>query len=155
MDELAFRAALGKFATGVGLATVVDPDLGPLAMTINSFSSVSLQPPLVLWSIQLSSDHVQIYTESPRFGISLLSADQVEASERYARRGGHQIVAEHFEAGPHGEPRLRGAIAHFSCSLHDVFPGGDHHIIVGEVTEFSATDAEPLLFVSGGYRRLD
>lgn len=155
MDELAFRAALGKFATGVGFATVVDPELGPLAMTINSFSSVSLKPPLVLWSIQVTSDHLRVYTESPSFGISLLSADQVALSDRYAQRGGHLASAEHFEEGALGEPRLRGAIAHFSCALHDVFPGGDHRIIVGEVTEFSVSDGQPLLFLSGAYRRLD
>ena len=76
MDTGDFRQALGQFATGVCLVTVDDPDLGPLATTVNSFSSVSLDPPLVLWSIQNSSDHLAVYTECQHFGISVLSSEQ-------------------------------------------------------------------------------
>ena len=74
MDLSQFRQALGSFATGICLVTVTDETLGPLAMTVNSFSSVSLEPALVLWSIQDTSDHLQTYTECPHFGISILSA---------------------------------------------------------------------------------
>ena len=154
MDTGDFRQALGQFATGVCLVTVNDPELGPLATTVNSFSSVSLDPPLVLWSIQNSSDHLAVYTECQHFGISVLGAEQDALSGQYAQRGGHSAQAEHFTSGPQGEPQLIDALAHFSCAAHAIHPGGDHQIIVGEVLQFESTDAAPLIFYGGGYRAL-
>jgi flavin reductase (DIM6/NTAB) family NADH-FMN oxidoreductase RutF len=154
MDTGHFRQALGQFATGVCLVTVDDPKLGPLATTVNSFSSVSLDPPLVLWSIQNSSDHLAVYTECQHFGISVLSSEQGAVSSQYAQRGGHGALAEHFTTGSQGEPRLIDALAHFTCAAFAVHPGGDHHIIVGEVLQFESVEADPLIFYSGGYRAL-
>jgi len=154
MDAGDFRQALGQFATGVCLVTVDDSELGPLATTVNSFSSVSLDPPLVLWSIQNSSDHLAVYTECQHFGISVLSSEQGAVSSQYAQRGGHGAQAEHFTAGPQGEPKLIDALAHFTCAAYAVHPGGDHHIIVGEVLQFESVEADPLIFYSGGYRAL-
>ena len=136
------------------LVTVEDPELGPLATTVNSFSSVSLDPPLVLWSIQNSSDHLAIYTECQQFGISMLSSGQEALSGLYAQRGGHGARTEHFTNGPEGEPKLIDALAHFTCATHAVHPGGDHQIIVGEVLHFESGEADPLVFYSGGYRAL-
>ena len=154
MDTGNFRQALGRFATGVCLVTVNDPELGPLATTVNSFSSVSLDPPLVLWSIQNCSDHLAVYTECEHFGISVLSASQEALSGRYAKRGGHNLQAEQFTTGSQGEPRLVDALAHFSCAPYAVHPGGDHQIIVGEVLQFELGKGEPLIFSSGAYRVL-
>jgi len=154
MDAGDFRQALGQFATGVCLVTVDDSELGPLATTVNSFSSVSLDPPLVLWSIQNSSDHLAVYTECQHFGISVLSSEQGAVSSQYAQRGGHGAQAEHFTAGPQGEPKLIDALAHFTCAAYAVHPGGDHQIIVGEVLQFESVEADPLIFYSGGYRAL-
>ena len=154
MDAGDFRQALGQFATGVCLVTVDDSELGPLATTVNSFSSVSLDPPLVLWSIQSSSDHLSVYTECQHFGISVLTAAQQVLSGQYAQRGGHSAQAEHFTTGPQGEPKLIDALAHFTCAAFAVHPGGDHQIIVGEVLQFESVEANPLIFYSGGYRAL-
>ena len=154
MDAGDFRQALGQFATGVCLVTVDDSELGPLATTVNSFSSVSLDPPLVLWSIQNSSDHLVVYTESQHFGISVLSSEQGAVSSQYAQRGGHGALAEHFTTGLQDEPKLIDALAHFTCAAYAVHPGGDHHIIVGEVLQFESVEADPLIFYSGGYRAL-
>ena len=154
MDKGEFRQALGQFATGVCLVTVDDPELGPLATTVNSFSSVSLDPPLVLWSIQNSSDHLAVYTECQHFGISVLSSEQGALSSQYAQRGGHSVQAEHFTTGPQGEPKLIDALAHFTCAAYAVHPGGDHQIIVGEVLRFESRETDPLIFYSGGYRAL-
>ena len=153
-DRGDFRQALGRFATGVCLVTVDDSELGPLATTVNSFSSVSLDPPLVLWSIQNSSDHLAIYTDCQHFGISMLSSDQEALSGQYAQRGGHGARIEHFTNGPEGEPKLIDALAHLTCATHAVHPGGDHQIIVGEVLHFESGEADPLVFYSGGYRAL-
>lgn len=154
IDTGDFRQALGQFATGVCLVTVDDPELGPLATTVNSFSSVSLDPPLVLWSIQSSSDHLAVYTECQCFGISVLSSNQEALSGQYAQRGGHSAQAEHFTKGPNGEPKLIDALAHFTCAVYAVHPGGDHQIIVAEVLQFESREAGPLIFYSGGYRTL-
>ena len=154
MDAGDFRQALGQFATGVCLVTVDDSELGPLATTVNSFSSVSLDPPLVLWSIQNSSDHLAVYTECQHFGISVLSSEQGALSSQYAQRGGHSAQAEHFKTGPQGEPKLIDALAHFTCAAYAVHPGGDHQIIVGEVLRFESRETDPLIFYSGGYRAL-
>ena len=154
MDTGDFRQALGQFATGVCLVTVDDPELGPLATTVNSFSSVSLNPPLVLWSIQNSSDHLAVYTECQHFGISVLSSEQGALSSQYAQRGCHSAQTEHFKTGPQGEPKLIDALAHFTCAAYAVHPGGDHQIIVGEVLQFESREAAPLIFYSGGYRAL-
>ena len=154
MDTGDFRQALGQFATGVCLVTLDAPELGPLATTVNSFSSVSLDPPLVLWSIQNSSDHLAVYTECQHFGISVLSSEQGALSSQYAQRGGHSVQAEHFATGPQGEPKLIDALAHFTCAAYAVHPGGDHQIIVGEVLQFESREAAPLIFYSGGYRAL-
>ena len=154
MDTGDFRQALGQFATGVCLVTLDDPELGPLATTVNSFSSVSLDPPLVLWSIQNSSDHLAVYTECQHFGISVLSSEQGALSSQYAQRGGHRVQAEHFATGPQGEPKLIDALAHFTCAAYAVHPGGDHQIIVGEVLQFESREAAPLIFHSGAYRAL-
>ena len=154
MDKGEFRQALGQFATGVCLVTVDDPELGPLATTVNSFSSVSLDPPLVLWSIQNSSDHLAVYTECQHFGISVLSSEQGALSSQYAQRGCHSAQTEHFKTGPQGEPKLIDALAHFTCAAYAVHPGGDHQIIVGEVLQFESGEAAPLIFFSGGYRAL-
>ena len=154
MDSVAFRQALGQFATGVCVVTVNDANLGPMATTVNSFSSVSLDPALVLWSIQNSSDHLAVYTECQHFGISLLSSEQGAFSSQYAQRGGHSAQAERFTTGPQGEPKLIDALAHFTCAAYAVHPGGDHQIIVGEVLQFESREAAPLIFYSGGYRAL-
>ena len=154
MDIGDFRQALGRFATGVCLVTVDDSELGPLATTVNSFSSVSLDPPLVLWSIQNSSDHLAVYTQCQHFGISVLSSEQGALSGQYAQRGGHSVQADHFTTGPQGEPELIDALAHFTCAAYAVHPGGDHQIIVGEVLQFESRNAAPLIFYNGGYRAL-
>ena len=136
------------------MVTVNDANLGPIATTVNSFSSVSLDPALVLWSIQNASDHFSVYTECEHFGISVLNAGQADISGHYAKRGEHQVLTEHFGTGPSGEPQLLNALAHFSCATHAVHLGGDHHIIVGEVLGFECGEAEPLVFFAGGYRGL-
>lgn len=154
MDTLAFRSALGRFATGVCVITVNDQESGPLALTANSFSSVSLDPPLVLWSIQNNSECFREYTECAHFGISVLASHQESTSGRYARRGEHAIEASEFFTDPHGVPLLKECAANFSCRLWRCYEGGDHSIVVGEVVGFSAGDYNPLLFFGGRYDRL-
>lgn len=154
MDSRDFRDALGQFTTGVCLVSVADADAGNLAMTVNSFASVSLEPPLVLWSIQNIAEYYAAFTGCERFGISVLSKSQESLSNRYARRDGHAIDPTHFTLDDHGVPLLRDALATFSCRRWDLYQGGDHQIIVGEVMAFASTKGEPLIFSSGRYTAL-
>lgn len=154
MDTKAFRSALGRFATGVCLISVDDTDSGAMAMTANSFASVSLEPPLVLWSIQNDSECFREYTQCQYFGISVLNEQQTELSNQYARKGQHGINEDDFIRDSQGTPLLRDALAHFSCRLHQLYEAGDHHIIIGQVEAFSVCEGAPLLFFAGGYNRL-
>ena len=151
----AFRDALGRFATGVCLVTVTDEAGVAHAVTVNSFASVSLEPPLVLWSLQKDSDVYGLYAAAPHYAIAVLAADQEGHSSRYASKGGHCMDESHFEVGQNGSPLVRGALANFECSLEQAFDGGDHTILLGRVTRLGGDAvADPLLFFGGAYRRL-
>ena len=154
MSDKAFRNALGKFATGVCLISVNDERSCALALTANSFSSVSLDPPLVLWSIQNNSECFREYTDCLYFGISVLSSSQEHLSNRYAQKGCHGIDQSDFMTDPTGTPLLRNALAQFSCKRHKVIDGGDHQIVIGEVIGYATEDRDPLLFHAGSYDRL-
>jgi flavin reductase (DIM6/NTAB) family NADH-FMN oxidoreductase RutF len=155
IDAREFRNALGQFSTGVCLMTLNSATQGPLALTANSFASVSLDPPLVLWSLQNNSDVFDAYAAPQHFGIGILSAEQQALSDRYARKGEHQIDPEHFAEGTHGSPLINNALANFECALEATYDGGDHTIIVGRVLAMSVLESgDPLLFYCGGYRSL-
>jgi flavin reductase (DIM6/NTAB) family NADH-FMN oxidoreductase RutF len=136
------------------LVTVNDSVIGPIAMTINSFSSVSLEPPLVLWSIQNDSDCFAAFTECEHFALSVLNSDQAALSSQFAKRGEHQTDHDHFSPDTHGVPVVNDALAVFSCAIDAVYAAGDHHIIVGRVSSFQTASGAPLLFHSGQYREL-
>ena len=154
MTDRELRGALGQFATGVCLITVDDEQSGQLALTANSFSSVSLDPPLVLWSIQNNSDCYREYTDCGFFGISVLASEHEALSNHYAKKGNHAIDADRFTLDKQGTPLLTNALANFSCATHAVIDAGDHQIIVGRVIDFSTNNGTPLLFYGGKYDRL-
>ena len=123
-------------------------------MTVNSFAAVSLEPALVLWSIQNTSDCFDQFTQCDRYGISVLQRSQEALSNRYARSMDHQVEASDLTLDEQGTPLIAGALATFSCRTDAIHAGGDHHIIVGEVEAFTSVDGEPLLFFDGGYKSL-
>lgn len=154
-DGRDLRNALGRFATGVCLITTVTEEGVPMALTANSFSSVSLDPPLVLWNLQDSSDVYDVFATPPHFGINVLALEQQDLSNQYAKKGQHEIDAAHFSAGKHGAPIIQGALVSFECELEATYPGGDHLIIVGRVLDMTERPSgDPLLFFAGGYREL-
>lgn len=156
IDTRELRDTLGQFATGVCLVTVRTTDGRALALTINSFASVSLEPALVLWSLQCSSDIYAEFAGAPRYAINVLGSHQEAHSNRYAMKDGHELDDSHYTLGENGAPVITGAIAGFECTLEQVHPGGDHVILVGRVTRWWRGDSDaPLLFFGGGYRRLD
>ena len=158
MDTRLFRDALGQFATGVCLITLSDQDGQPRALTANSFSSVSLDPPLVLWSLQKSSEVYALFAGAQRYAICVLNESQEALSVRYAIRDNHLMLPEHYTPGANGAPLLKDALASFECDLFATHDAGDHTILIGQVSRFELAGAEsprnPLLFYSGRYGRI-
>ncbi len=155
IDKRKLRDAMGSFATGVCVVTVAPERSAPIGMTINSFSSVSLEPPLVLWSIQYTSECFGAFNVADKFAINILSAEQQEHSNKYARKGEHELDAQHYCVGRTGNPLLRDALACFECRVWARYPGGDHLILVGEVLELTTRPTgRPLLFHKGRYAKI-
>lgn len=147
-----FRRALGRFATGVAIITCRS-QLGPLGITANSFSSVSLDPPLVLWSPAKSSARFTSFAEAERYAIHVMAEDQVETCLRFTRAGDDWEGLD-WEEGPGGVPILGDCLARFDCARHAVHEGGDHAIVVGRVVSVqSGRGGRPLLFADGTYGR--
>lgn len=151
---LAFRACLGQFATGVTVVTCNSATGHPCGITANSFSSVSLDPPLILWNIAKESNSLDDFLAARHFAIHIL-ADTQEAMSRHFARTDHTLFDSiDYEQSVQGVPRLHGCLALFECSTHEIHEAGDHHIIIGHVDSFSWDRADPLLFFSGDYRSL-
>ena len=147
--ERKLRDALGRFATGVTVVTTMTPR-GPLGITANSFASVSLAPPLVLWSPARKSRRFPAFEAAPFFAIHVLSAGQQGLAERFALPG-DGFAGVTFERGFGGTPLLAGCVARFECRHSAGHPGGDHLIVVGEVLRVEQTDLPPLLYHRGQY----
>ncbi len=151
-DKRKFRDALGNFATGVCVVTVAPARGEAIGMTINSFSAVSLEPPLVLWSVQNNSECFDVFNTADKFAINVLSDEQAGHSSIYAKKGEHALFVSHFCLGRTGSPILRDALTSFECRVWARYPGGDHLIIIGEVLEFTTRPTgRPLLFYKGKY----
>lgn len=151
-SERELRDALGRFATGVTVVTTLT-EAGPLGITANSFSSVSLDPPLVLWSPARKSSRFPAFEAAPYFAIHVLSAGQRALAEGFARPGGG-FEAEIAEEGFGGTPLLSGCVARFECRHAAGHDGGDHLIVVGEVLRVTQEDLPPLVFHRGGFASL-
>lgn len=147
----AFRSALGRFVTGVTIVTTRDADGQAIGLTANSFNSVSLDPPLVLWSLALGSPNLAAFRQSKAWAIHILSADQEDLSNRFATRSVDKFEGLAIEDGPEGAPLIPGCAARFGCRSTFEYEGGDHAIFVGEVVDFSDRDAQPLIFHGGRY----
>ena len=155
VDGREFRNALGTFATGICVVTAFPENGKPIGMTVNSFASVSLDPGLVLWSIQNNSECFSIFEQANRFAINILADDQQDVSNLYAAKGSHELVTSHYRLGLGGTAVIRGAVTSFECEMWARYPGGDHLILVGEVKQFETnTNKQPLLFNAGQYRHL-
>ena len=152
MDDKAYRQALGCFATGV--CVVATRAKGAVSgITINSFTSVSLTPRLVLWCLDDRSDRYAAFAEARVWGLSVLAPDQQEIASRLARQGGHAIEDGETLDGPEGAPLLPGALAHFACRTWRTTTMGDHLVVVGEVVGFDMRAGDGLTYFRGRYGR--
>ena len=147
IDTRAYRDALGRFATGVTVVTAQGPN-GPLGFTANSFASVSMDPPLVLWSPARSSSRFGVFSTATLYAIHVLADHQGDLCARFAKGDAGFADLAH-DVNAHGVPVLPGVLARFDCAQHATHDGGDHLIVVGRVLDFDLAPGLPLLFSQG------
>lgn len=153
-DGRALRNAFGSFATGVTIVTTVGPDGADIGLTANSFSSVSLDPPMVLWSLAKTSMNMEAFRHSEHFAVHILSADQEALSTRFASKVVDRFAELALDRGPDGIPMLQECMARFACKVAYQYEGGDHVIFVGKIVDFSQHEKKPLVFHGGRYGML-
>jgi flavin reductase (DIM6/NTAB) family NADH-FMN oxidoreductase RutF len=147
-----FRSALGMFATGVTIVTSRDVDGTPVGLTANSFNSVSLEPPLVLWSLARSAGSMPAFERGSHYAINILAADQHALAERFASKSADRFGDMTFREGAGGAPILDGSAAVFECFNRSRYEEGDHVIFVGEVERCEwRAGSQPLIFHGGRY----
>lgn len=154
IDPLALRATLGRFGTGVTIITCLDAAGTPVGLTANSFNALSLDPPLVLWSLRQVSPSLPAFLRATHFAVNVLAESQVELSRRFASATPDKFAQGHWVAGQGGAPVLAGCAAVFECSTEQHQPAGDHVLFIGRVQRMADMAVAPLLFQGGHYRML-
>jgi len=150
-DTKSFRNALGNFATGVTVVTAKTPTGELAGVTANSFNSVSLDPPLILWSIAKSSSSVNTFENSSHFAVNILAADQIDLSNNFARPSDDKFASIPHTFGQGEAPLLENCCAQFECERYQMLDGGDHWIMLGKVVAFNTSNRAPLLYSQGSY----
>ena len=151
-SERNFRDALGRFATGVAVVTAVAPDGSKLGLTISSFNSASLSPPLVLWSLMKTASSMPVFQQISHYAVNVLGAPQKELALQFSRRNVDRWAGVDYQLGASGAPVLAGAIATFECHNRSQYDEGDHVILVGEVKHCRyQTGIAPLLYHGGNF----
>jgi flavin reductase (DIM6/NTAB) family NADH-FMN oxidoreductase RutF len=153
-DHRALRDALGAFATGVTVVTALDDDGRAVGLTVNSFNTVSLEPPPILWSLSRASPNIATFRAASHFAVNVLAAGQQALSERFARRGADKFAGIEWDSGLGGAPLLPGCCAVLECRNELQHDGGDHLIFIGRVERFGRSAAPPLVYHGGRYRFL-
>lgn len=155
IGEARFREALRRFATGVVIVTARNTDGQPRAITINAFSSVSLDPPLILYCLDKSAYHFSIFVEAKSFAVNILSADQQALSNRFAAEVEDDLADLSIKTLQTGSPILTGCLTALDCTTEMQYQAGDHLIIIGRVSAIDQImGGEPLLYFESGYRGL-
>ncbi len=150
----AFRDTLGMFATGITVVATRAPNGEPIGLTVNSFNSVSLDPPLIVWSLANDLPSRQVFEQCEYYSVNVLAADQMHLSQIFASRSDDKFAGLEIDEGLYGVPLLRDCCARFECRNITRHPGGDHLVFISEVVRFDRTDREPLIFQGGAYRQL-
>ncbi len=148
---LELRRAFAQFATGITVVTARAADGTPVGLTVNSFSSVSLEPPLLLWCLGRASANYDAFRLAERHMINVLAADQLEIAKRFATRGPDRFAGQSVSITDTGLPRLDGCIAWFECAIRSRYDEGDHVILVGRIDSFEVAPGRPLIFHDSRY----
>lgn len=155
IDKDAFRRVLSNFAAGVTVVTTLDRDRQPHGLTATAFTSVSLDPPLVLVCIDKKAETYPHFGPAGVFAVNFLGADQRDVSQHFAKHGGDKFSGLPWRRGVLGTPILDGSVGHVECRIANGFDGGDHTIYVGEIEAADANDGAPLLYFRHAYHRVD
>jgi flavin reductase (DIM6/NTAB) family NADH-FMN oxidoreductase RutF len=155
IDPRDFRNALGTYATGVTIIAASAADGKPYGLTCNSFASVSLNPPLVLWSLGMFSQGLSIFQNASHFTVNVLGASQQALASKFAKSAGDKFAGVEWKPGLGNAPVLANCIANFQCRAAGRYYGGDHVIFLGAVEAYAYNRQEPLLFARGDYGRLE
>ena len=153
IDPRDFRNALGTYATGVTIITALGTDRKPYGLTCNSFASVSLNPPLVLWSLVIFSQSMSVFQNASHFAVNVLGASQQALANKFAKSSDDKFAGVEWRPGLGNAPILVDSVANFQCRAANRYYGGDHVIFLGAVEAYSYNRQEPLLFARGGYGR--
>ena len=153
IDPRDFRSALGTFATGVTIVTAMASDGKPYGLTCNSFASVSINPPLVLWSLGMYSQGLPVFQNASHFAVNVLGVSQQSLAARFAKASPNKFDGIDWKPGLGNAPLLPDSVAYFQCRAANRYYGGDHVIFLGAVEAYTYNRKEPLLFVRGGYGR--
>ena len=153
MDTKALRNALSKFATGITVITTVDKENNPLGVTVNSFTSVSLEPPLVLWCLGDQTFALDSFLEAKNFVVNILSSEHVGVSNNFAAQGDFDRFADVFyQTGIANVPLINDCLANLQCSRHSIDRHGDHWVFISKVEEIIINHGDPLIYFEGNYR---
>jgi len=154
IDKNELRRVMGHFATGVTIITTVSASGQLHGLTANAFTSVSLEPPLLLISVDKKAESYPSFEQSKVFTVNILSDSQEALSRKFAVTGTDKFTGVAFRAGGNGAPIILGALAHIECRLYATYDGGDHTLYLGEILEAETREGKPLLFYRGGYRAI-
>jgi flavin reductase (DIM6/NTAB) family NADH-FMN oxidoreductase RutF len=154
LSTLVLRSALGRFATGVTIVSCRAADGSPVGLTANSFNALSLQPPLILWSLRDVSPNLEAFVAAPHFAVNVLAENQVELSRRFASPLPDKFAEGPWSSGLGGVPVLAGCAAVFECEQVSYQTAGDHVLFIGQVLAVTEAPVTPLVFQSGHYRML-
>ena len=154
IEKNELRQVMGHFATGVTIITTISKEGTPYGLTANAFTSVSLEPPLLLISVDKKAESYPFFEESKVFTINILRDHQEAMSRKFAVSGGNKFEGVAYRRGANGVPILDDTIAHLECRLYAAYDGGDHTLYLGEILEAETREGKPLLFYRGGYRAI-
>lgn len=153
IDTRALRRALGCFPTGVTIVTTIDGDGSFVGLTVNSFNSLSLDPPLVLWALESRSASLRAFESATHFAVNVLADDQVAISRRFARHVPDKFHGVAVHEGLGGAPLIDGCAAYIECRRHSMTTGGDHVLFIGRVERVRTGGRAPLLYIHGQYHK--
>ena len=154
IEPQVLRQALGRYTTGVTIITCLDADGLAVGLTVNSFAALSLEPPLVLWSLRRVSPNLPAFEQASHFAVNVLTGQQVELSRRFTGPAADRFQDGPWSAGLGGAPLLADSLAVFECALDSQQEAGDHQLFIGRVLRLSQQAEPPLVFQSGHYRQL-
>lgn len=151
VDPATFRQVMGRFTTGITVITVGTDDARRAGVTVNSFNTVSLEPPMILWSLALKAPSLPLFRAHEHFAVNILAADQEAVALQFAQPAADKFTGIETAPGATGTPLIAGAMAHVECRTAHRYPGGDHEIIVGEVLSTAHFERDPLVFHGGSF----